>query len=70
MKNLSEVKSNQNKSLNYVEGVEPKDTPVRTADAAKMQSAESVVRYDISRKCVALKWLQTMKESHKSKFLR
>ena len=62
--NLPKVKNNQDKILNYVEGVEPKDTPVRIADAAKMQSVESAVSGDISRKCVALEWMQTVKESH------
>ena len=37
-----------------MESVEPKDTPVRIADAAKMQSVESAVSWDTSRKCVAL----------------
>ena len=56
IKNRLEVKNNRDKVLNYVEGVEPKVTPVRIADAAKMQRVVSAARLDISRKCVTLKW--------------
>ena len=44
LKNLLEVKNNQDKTLNYVEGVESENTPIRIANTAKKQSAESVVR--------------------------